>query len=432
LTKTDLNDPLSRTIAPVLALSFTSLLCWYDRAIFPVLIIPLQRELEITDVQAGYLLGFAYVILSAVAVIPLCRLGDRTSHFGLLRASIVFWSVATAACGWASGFLSLALGRMGVGLGEVAAQPVTHALVSGLYPAEKRSRILSIVAVGTNLGMLLGAAVGALMAQRIGWRPVFWIAGAVGLVFSAVFGLLVPKTQSMRVIAQQPVAAWQAIAKLISRRSYRFLLIGMTMSLICFSALQGWLPTFFHRRFGLALDRSSAYFAAFFVAPSLAGVVAGGFVSDWLLRFDGRAPGWMLILCYGGATPFLAILLLVHDLGIAMAASVVGGFVMSMAVGPFYGLMQSLADPESRATSTGIFVLVASSIGGMTGPALVGILSRDLAGTVGQNSLGIAIAFVLVFYLMSVPVHLAMIKSLVADISDTGLRWVKYRGFQDL
>jgi hypothetical protein len=76
---------------------------------------------------------------------------------------------------------------MGVGLGEVAAQPVTHALVSGLYPAEKRGRVLSIV-------------------------------------------------------APQPVTARQAIAKLPSRRSYRLLLIGMTMSLISFSAMQGWLP----------------------------------------------------------------------------------------------------------------------------------------------------------------------------------------------
>ena len=67
----------------------------------------------------------------------------------------------------------------------------------------------------------------------------------------------------------------------------------------------------------------------------------------------------------------------------------------------------------------------------MVGPALVGVFSRDLTGIVGQNSLGIAIAIALVFYLMSVPVHLAMIKSLVADIGDTGLRWVKYQGFRD-
>jgi MFS family permease len=330
--------------------------------------------------------------------------------------SILFWSIATAACGWTSGFLSLALGRMGVGLGEVAAQPVTHAMVSGLYPSEQRGRIFSVVAVGTNLGMLLGAGVGALLAQRIGWRSVFLIAGAVGIVFSAVFGLLVPKNQSMQPIARQPVPAWHAIATLMSRRSYRLLLIGMTMALISFSALQGWLPTFFHRRFGLALDQSGVSFATFFVAPSLVGVIVGGFVNDWLLRRDARASGWMLILGFGGATPFLVILLLVHDFRIAMAASAVGGFVMSMAIGPFYGLMQSLADPESRATSTGVFVLVASSIGGIVGPVFVGFVSRDLAPFVGENSLGIAITIALMFYLVSVPLHLVMIRTLVADV----------------
>ena len=106
----------------------------------------------------------------------------------LLAACVAAWSVMTAACGLAGSFATLLLGRVGVGIGEAGAQPISDSLIADHFKPARRGAMLSIILLGAPLGFLLGQTVGGLLASGWGWRGAFVAIGAPGLIVS----LLVP------------------------------------------------------------------------------------------------------------------------------------------------------------------------------------------------------------------------------------------------
>jgi MFS family permease len=115
-----------------------------DRTIFNVLIEPIKKEFVLSDTTMGLLAGFGFVLFYSALGIPIARLADRLNRRNIVAIAFAFWSAMTFLCGMASSVGTLALARIGVGIGESAGTPASQSMVADLFDKnERRARSAS-------------------------------------------------------------------------------------------------------------------------------------------------------------------------------------------------------------------------------------------------------------------------------------------------
>src|SRR5256885_11708872 len=101
----------------------------------------------------GLLYGTVFALFYALFSLPLGRLADGWVRTRLLGITLAFWSVATGLAAAAHGFALLALSRLGVGIGEGAAQPAGFSLVMDHYAKPRRGFAMGVIAPAIALGL---------------------------------------------------------------------------------------------------------------------------------------------------------------------------------------------------------------------------------------------------------------------------------------
>src|SRR6201995_1941938 len=104
-----------------------------DRTIFNVLIEPIKKEFALSDTTMGLLAGFGFVLFYSLLGIPIARIADRLNRRNIVAIAFAFWSAMTFLCGMASSVTSLALARIGVGIGESDGTPASQSSGGGLF-----------------------------------------------------------------------------------------------------------------------------------------------------------------------------------------------------------------------------------------------------------------------------------------------------------
>jgi MFS family permease len=145
-----------------------------DVTLYAMVIAELLRELALTPAQAG-LLASLTLIASAGGGILFGVLADRAGRRRALMASILVYSVFTAACGLSRTVTELAVFRFLLGLGMGGEWATGAALVAETWRAEHRGKALGLMQSGFAIGYALAAVVTALVLPRWGWRAVFFV-----------------------------------------------------------------------------------------------------------------------------------------------------------------------------------------------------------------------------------------------------------------
>jgi MFS family permease len=169
--------PSSRRYYLLALLTIIYALNFLDRTIFNVLIEPIKKEFTLSDTTMGLLAGFGFVLFYSLLGIPIARLADRLNRRNIVALAFAFWSAMTFLCGMAQSVGTLALARIGVGIGESASTPALQSMVADLFSKNERPRALGVYAIGTYLGIFLGYLVGGWVNQHYGWRMAFFSAG---------------------------------------------------------------------------------------------------------------------------------------------------------------------------------------------------------------------------------------------------------------
>src|SRR5258706_3306183 len=94
-----------------------------DRAVISLFIIPIQRDLHISDTQVSLLVGFAFGAFNALFGLPVARWIDGGRRRTIAAIGIAVWSVAATCCGLAANFWQLFFGRFGLLAGEASGSP---------------------------------------------------------------------------------------------------------------------------------------------------------------------------------------------------------------------------------------------------------------------------------------------------------------------
>ena len=80
-----------------------------DRQVIITVLEPIKQAMGLSDEQAGLLTGLSFALVYATLGIPVAFLADRSNRRNIIALALLFWSGATAVCGFAQNFWQLFL-----------------------------------------------------------------------------------------------------------------------------------------------------------------------------------------------------------------------------------------------------------------------------------------------------------------------------------
>lgn len=146
----------------------------FDVMLYALVLAALMSDLGMDKPTAG-LLGSVTLVASAIGGLVFGIVADRLGRTRALIASILIYSVFTAACGFAQTVMQLAVFRIFLGLGMGGEWASGAALVSEWWPAEHRGKALGFMQSAWAVGYGAAALVTALVMPVWGWRAVFFV-----------------------------------------------------------------------------------------------------------------------------------------------------------------------------------------------------------------------------------------------------------------
>ncbi len=173
-----------RTVVGLLILLFA--ITYLDRVCISVAGPRMQEELGISPVGWGWVTGiftFAYCVFE----IPTGAMGDRLGPRLVLTRIVVWWSIFTALTGSVTSFYPLLVIRFLFGAGEAGAFPNASIVVSRWFPPTQRATISGVNLMASQVGGAIAPLLIVPIQIRYGWRMAFFVFGAVGLVWAAVW-----------------------------------------------------------------------------------------------------------------------------------------------------------------------------------------------------------------------------------------------------
>ena len=284
---------------------------YFDRQTLPVAIASIQKNIPLSDQQFSYL-GTAFLLTYAALYALGGRLLDLLGTRRGFAWIMIGWSLACGLHAAASGFGVLLLARLALGAGEGGGFPAATRVVAEWIPPEARSTAMGLINAGTAVGSVLAPPLIGLVLLHSGWRAVFVLSGAFGLVWVAWWLLSYnasDSTLSMNTLDARLIASEMSFGEIVKMRNVQTFVFAKFMSDSAWYFLLFWLPKYLYDARGFDIKHVS-YYAWIPYAASGVGSFAGGWFSSWLLR-RGRSLDFSRKLALGLCAAGMPVVMLV-------------------------------------------------------------------------------------------------------------------------
>ena len=331
----------------------------------------MKTDLGLSEEAYGIVFSAFFWIYAPVQLFAgwLC---DRFSVYKLMAWGIALWAGSTLLMGFAGGFLSLLVLRILLGIGESISFPGSSKIIARHVAPEQRGMANAAVAAGIALGPAVGTLAGGLILGFWGWQAIFFLFGAVTLLWllpwqGAVKSL--PKTGFHDEGSKVPVGA------LLTKWPLWSMSIVHALGNYCFYFLLAWLPLFLTKSRGFTIGEMTMLATLGYAVQGACALGFGRF-SDWWTgsgRSEAACRRWMMV-----ASQLLAAAAI---LGLAFAHSAVAiGILLCLAGAAsgalslnLYAVAQMFAGPRASGTWVGVQNAI-GNISGIIGPIITGII----------------------------------------------------------
>ncbi len=378
-----------------------------DRSILAILTDPIKKSLNLEDWHMGMVGGFAFAMLYTTLGIPIARVSERMSRVRIIVAAITLWSLMTVFCGFAGGFLSLFLLRIGVGIGEAGCTPPAQSLIADYFKPGSRATAVSIYALGVPLGgMIAGLAGGPIndyvtganiyhilnewgwtwLAGLIdwqsleGWRIAFIAVGLPGLIYALVVGFTMKEpprgySDPPEARKQERASFGEVLGVLARKPAYIHVVAGATLASFVGYGVAAFTPSFLKRTHHLSLTEAALIYSLVLGVMAAIGVFLSGYLADRMSKRHPTALSWLPALGMGLAVPLYLIGYMAPSVATFLPPLMLAATLHYFYLGPMYAVSGGVVDSRMRATSVAITLFVVNLIGLGLGPPLIGALS---------------------------------------------------------
>lgn len=408
-----------RTHLSLALLALVYIFSFIDRQVLSILLEPIKQEFGASDTQMGLLTGLAFGLIYALLAIPVGRLADTHNRRNIVALCCGAWSLATAACGFATQYWHMLIARMSVAVGEAGGMAPSISIVSDSYPPKMRSFAISLFMMGPNLGTLLGLVIGGMVAQYYGWRSVFLAFGIPGVILALLVYLFAkepargayeaPKVAPVAAAPREPML--KQVSRLLRMKTMRYLCLACGMAGVAGYGYGVWAPTFFIRLHDMSISHAGLVFGLASGSGAVLGAMFCGWLSDKLTQRDVR---WQLRLAAIGtfcAVPAgLAVFFWpVSDFWMlgsikvpfSMVFAVLFGFLGAWFPTLSYSAVSQIVTASERSVAAAVLNLFMTLLGVGVGPLVTGVLSDYFAQTHGTAGLRWALSGVTCMFLLT-------------------------------
>jgi len=376
-----------------------------DRYVIASLYPYIKADWGLSDTQCGLLMStVTWAVL--VLTFPISILIDRWSRKKSIGIMATIWSLACGACAFTTNFGQLFVARTILGAGEAGYTSGGYAMISAYFPEEKRSTMNGLWNTAYPLGAALGIIIGGIIAVKLGWRYAFGLVALPGLIIAILFFWvkdyktvdLVKEEKRERASTPEKMKIADIIISFVKTPSLMMTYFGYAGNIFFTVGLITWLPTYYSRMEGLAMDKAGMK-ASVIMLLAVIGAPLGGIITDWWRkkRLNARmsipalssllTAGLMFIgfLFFEGTAQYLILLLV--------------GLVTPMFVPGGSAVTQDVVHPGLRAISYSIAVITQSLLGASLAPIFIGAISDsyDLLTAFKLLPLFALLSFVLFF-----------------------------------
>ena len=134
----------------------------------------------------------AYILVYAVLLITAGRLGDLYGQRNLFAAGLAIFTIASALCGLSQDENQLIAARVLQGVGGALLVPQTLAILTTLFPPERRGAAFGIWAGVAGLATLAGPTIGGAIVTYVDWRWIFFVNVPIGIAALVATFIIVP------------------------------------------------------------------------------------------------------------------------------------------------------------------------------------------------------------------------------------------------
>jgi MFS family permease len=145
-----------------------------DVMLYSLVLTYLIREFSMDTRTAGFLNSLT-LVASAIGGFLFGILADRIGRTRALMASILVYSLASAACGFSHTIPQLATFRFVLGLGMGGEWTTGAALIAETWRAEHRGKALGLMQSAYAIGEAIAAVIVLIVFPHFGWRAVFFV-----------------------------------------------------------------------------------------------------------------------------------------------------------------------------------------------------------------------------------------------------------------
>ena len=265
----------------ILVLGLAVLLNYVDRANLAIAAPLLQDELSLSASQIGVLLSSFFWVYAPSQLLA----GWLVHRFDIrvvLAAGIGLWGLATATTGLATGFASILLLRLVLGLGESVMFPSWQLILARHTAEHERGRANGIIGAGQGVGPMLGTLFGGLAMAQFGWRPMFVGLGIITILWIWPW-LVVTRGESFDAPETEALPSI-SYAAILRRREFWGAALGHFSINYGFYFVMTWLPTFLVRAGGFSVGQMAWIGFAIYGFYAVSTALAGALSDQWISR----------------------------------------------------------------------------------------------------------------------------------------------------
>lgn len=330
----------------------------------------IKDQFHLNGKQLGLLLSAFFYTYTAGQMMA-GWLADRLNAWRTLALGVALWSLATTASGFATGFVSLFILRLVLGLGEAAIFPCNAKLLGHNLPPRSLGLANGLIGMGLALGPAFGSFVGGHMMAAGSWQWVFIVFGLASLVWLVPWFIAAGPRWSLRE-APEAHAAPPPYLRIIARREVWGAALGHFGNNYAFYFVITWLPTYFVKARGFSMAEMAGLTALIYLTHGFSSAVFGG-LCDRLIKggasVNAVRKGGAVLSCLGAGAGMLGCAVLSKDY--TLPCLLVAALSFGLNTPTIFSIGQTLGGPRGA----GRFVAVHNTVGnfaGVVGPVIAG------------------------------------------------------------